>query len=119
MPVTERQRMRDAAAAGDGWRVPANPTPADKLPEDVAWLTARRVDMPLKCFEQELRLQEPLVLPRSYIYCTRIPPADLFGPFARPARTEPEWRCIDIDASHAAMLTVPDALMMLLVQRTG
>ena len=118
LPESERQRMRDAAASGDGWRVPANPTPPDTLPEDVAWLTPRRVDMPLKCFEQRLRLQEPLTLPRSYIYCTRIPPADLFGLFAKRARTEPGWRCVDIDASHAAMLTVPDALMALLAKLT-
>jgi pimeloyl-ACP methyl ester carboxylesterase len=69
--------------------------------------------------EQKLRLQEPLTLPRSYIYCTRIPPADLFGPFARRARTEPGWRCVDIDASHAAMLAAPDALMALLLQLSG
>lgn len=52
--------------------------------------------------------------PRSYIYCKRVPPADIFAPFAKRARQEPGWRCVDIDASHAAMLTAPDALMTLL-----
>ena len=49
--------------------------------------SARRVDMPIKCFETKLKLQGgPLTLPRSYIYATRITPADTFGPFARQAQ---------------------------------
>src|SRR5271154_2208751 len=51
LPESERQRMRDLAQSGDGWRVTPNPTPADTPPEDVEWLTARRVNMPIKCFE--------------------------------------------------------------------
>ena len=40
--------------------------------------------MPVKCFETKLKLQGgPLTLPRSYIYATRIAPADTFGPFAK------------------------------------
>ena len=75
--------------AGDGWRVPPNPTPPDTSPADVEWLNARRVDMPIKCFETKLKLQGgALTLPRSYIYATRITPADTFGPFARRAKNE-------------------------------
>jgi pimeloyl-ACP methyl ester carboxylesterase len=46
-----RQPMLERARAGEGWRIPPNPTPPDTSPEDVAWLTERRVDMPIKCFE--------------------------------------------------------------------
>jgi pimeloyl-ACP methyl ester carboxylesterase len=110
-----RTRMLEAAKAGDGWRVPPNPTPSDTAPEDVTWLSTRRVDMPIKCFEAKLKLQhgEPSV-PRSYIYATRITPADTFGQFARRARSEAGWRYDEIDASHSPNVTAPDALMALL-----
>ena len=38
-----RPRMQELAKAGDGWRVPPNPTPPDTSPADVEWLGARRV----------------------------------------------------------------------------
>ncbi|HEV3501604.1 MAG TPA: alpha/beta hydrolase [Bradyrhizobium sp.] len=110
-----RERMQDLAKAGDGWRVPPNPTPPDTLPADLEWLTERRVDMPIKCFETRLKLRGgELTLPRSYIYATRITPADTFGPFARRAKREPGWRYHEIDASHSPNVTAPEALMRLL-----
>jgi hypothetical protein len=68
--------------------------------------------MPIKCFEARLKLQhgEPN-LPRSYIYATRITPADTFGQFAARARSEPGWRYFEIDASHTPNVTAPQALM--------
>jgi hypothetical protein len=59
-------------------------------------------------------LSAPLTLPRSYIYATRIAPADTFGPFAKMARKEPGWRYFEIDASHSPNVTAPDALTKLL-----
>jgi pimeloyl-ACP methyl ester carboxylesterase len=110
-----RERMQDLAEAGDGWRVPPNPTPPDTPPADVAWLTERRVDMPIKCFLMPLKLHGgALTLPRSYIYATRITPADTFGRFARRAKSEPGWRYYEIDASHSPNVTAPEALMALL-----
>ncbi len=112
-----RQPMRDLAKSGDGWRVPPNPTPPDTPQADLEWLTARRVNMPIKCFETTLKLQNgELSLPRSYIYCTRAAPADTFGPFAKRAKSEPGWRYFEIDASHSPNVTAPDALMALLEQ---
>jgi hypothetical protein len=71
--------------------------------------------MPLECFRVGLKLQnaEPN-LPRSYIYATRITPADTFGQFAARAKREPGWRYFEIDASHSPNVTAPDALMKLL-----
>jgi pimeloyl-ACP methyl ester carboxylesterase len=113
----DRQRMTDLAKSGDGWRVPPHPTAADTPPADVAWLTERRVHMPIKCFETKLKmLGGALTLPRSYIYATRITPADTFGPFARRAKSDPVWRYHEIDASHAPNVTAPEALMTLLQQ---
>ena len=101
-----RPRMQEAAKSGDGWRVPPNPTPPDTSPDDLEWLSARRVSMPIKCFEMKLKLHngEPN-MPRSYIYATRVTPADTFAPFAARARSEPGWRCHEIDASHSPGVT--------------
>jgi pimeloyl-ACP methyl ester carboxylesterase len=109
-----RARMQEAARSGDGWRVPPNPTPPDTSPDDVAWLNERRVNMPIQCFEQKLLLSAPLTLPRSYIYATRITPADTFGPFAKMTRSDPAWRYYEIDASHSPNVTAPEALMTML-----
>ena len=110
-----RQPMQELAKTGDGWRVPPNPTPPDTPQDDVEWLTERRVLMPIKCFEMPLKLRGgELALARSYIYATRITPADTFGPFARRAKSEPGWRYYEIDASHSPHVTTPETLMALL-----
>ena len=117
---SERQRMLQLAKSGDGWRVPPNPTPPDTPPADVEWLAPRRVDMPLKCFERPLKLYGgELTLPRSYIYATRVSPADPFGPFAARARSDTNWRYHEIDASHSPHVTAPAALMALLEKIVG
>ena len=110
-----RLPSQEAAQKGDGWRVPAMQSPPDTLSADVEWLAARRVPMPIKCFETRLKLQngEPTI-PRSYIYATRITPADTFGQFAKRAKSEAGWRCFEIDASHAPNVTAPEALMAVL-----
>ena len=109
-----RERMRELAKAGDGYRAPPNPTPPDTPPADLEWLTERRVDMPIKCFEMKLKLSGEPTMPRSYIYATRITPADTFGRFAKRAQSEPGWRYFEIDASHSPNVTAPEALMALL-----
>ncbi|MBI5322277.1 alpha/beta hydrolase [Bradyrhizobium sp.] len=114
LPQSEQRRMQEAMQSGDGWRVPPNPTPSDTSPEDVAWLSERRVHMPVKCFEQKLKLSAPLTLPRSYIYATRIAPADIFGRFAKMTKNDTAWRYHEIDASHSPNVTAPEALMTML-----
>jgi pimeloyl-ACP methyl ester carboxylesterase len=110
-----RAPLQKAAKEGDGWRVPPMQTPPDTSPADVEWLSARRVQMPIKCFEEKLKLQGgALTLPRSYIYATRITPADTFGPFSRMTKNDPAWRYFEIDASHSPNVTAPEALMALL-----
>ncbi|SDN62053.1 alpha/beta fold hydrolase [Afipia sp. GAS231] len=112
-----RASSREAAKNGDGWRIPPMPPPPDTSAADVEWLSPRRVHMPIKCFEEKLKLQNgPLTLPRSYIYATRITPADTFGRFSRMTKSDPAWRYFEIDASHSPNVTAPEALMALLEQ---
>jgi len=82
------------------WR--HRPTPASASAR--TWLTPRLIWKPIS----------KLTLPRSYIYATRNTPADTFGPFAKRARSEPGWRCYEIDASHSPNVTAPEELMALL-----
>jgi len=110
-----RAPLQKAAMDGDGWRVPPMQTPPDTSAADVEWLAARRVHMPIKCFETRLSLQGgALTLPRSYIYATRVTPADTFGCFSRMTKNDPAWRYFEIDASHSPNVTAPEALMALL-----
>ena len=108
-------RMREAVKReGDGWRVPPNPMPPDTDPADVAWSTARRVMQPLQTFEQPIRLTGAVEkLPRTYIYCKRARPGDVFRRFAERARRE-GWTLHEIDASHNPHITAPQALAALL-----
>jgi len=113
----DKMAVQMLADSGDGWRVAPNPPPPDTSPADLEWLSERRVHMPIKCFESGLKLQGgALTLPRSYIYATRIRPADTFGPFARQTKNDPAWRYYEIDASHSPNVTAPEALMALLLK---
>lgn len=102
-------KMRAGAAAGDGWRVPSNPMPSDTPADYVAWAATRRLTQPMKCFEQPLRLSGRAMPKRSYIYCTRVAPGDVFRQFADRAKAE-GWPFAELDASHNPHITCPEAL---------
>lgn len=107
---------RDASrGAGDDWRVAPNPLPPDTSPEDVAWIVPRRVMQPRRTFEERIRLSgAESHVPKSYVYCTRTAPGDVFGPFAERARSEPGWRYYEFDASHSPHVTAPGPFAELL-----
>jgi pimeloyl-ACP methyl ester carboxylesterase len=114
-PPAMRQRMQDLAKAGDGWRVPSNPIPSDTSEADVKWISERRVPQSIKCFDQPLKISGgELSLPRSYVYFTRIVPADPFRPFAERAKNNSGWQYHELDASHSAHVTAPETLARLL-----
>ena len=103
------------AGAGDGWKLPINPMPADTSPEDVAWASPRRRPQPIKTFEQKIRLESKGTMPpRHYIYAKKNGPGDVFRQFAERAKSEPGWKYWEIDASHNPHITCPDVLMALL-----
>lgn len=104
-----------AVSSPSGYGIPPNPMPSDTSPEDVEWATPRRMPQPLKAFSTKLRLTAELTLPRHYIYCSKIGPADTFGQFFARAKTE-GWRTYELDASHNPHITAPDALAAILKQ---
>jgi pimeloyl-ACP methyl ester carboxylesterase len=115
-PADVRAGMREAARTlGDGWRVPPNPLPPDTSETDVAWITPRRVMQPIKTFEEPIRLgRDGERVPKTYIYCTRTGPIDVFKPFAQYANSRPGWRYMEMEASHSPHITAPEALAALL-----
>lgn len=99
----------------DEWRIPPNPLPPDTSPEDVEWIMPRRVMQPRQTFEEPIHLTGAGDwLQKTYVYCTRVAPDDVFRPFAERARSEPGWRCLELDASHSPHVTAPQALVALL-----
>jgi pimeloyl-ACP methyl ester carboxylesterase len=116
-PAERANRMRELARdSGEGWRIPPNPMPPDTPEADVAWAGHRRLPQPLKTFEQKLRLSDRAPPPRSYIYCKRFGPGDVFRQFAERARRQSGWRCFEIDASHNPHITEPQGLLAILAQ---
>ena len=117
-PADARVRMRELARTdGEGWRLPPTQMPADTPDADVAWASGRRRPQPIRTFEQPLRLAgKAAPPPRSYIYCQRSAPADVFRQFAERAQRESGWRYFEVDASHNPHITAPQALLDLLAK---
>ncbi len=120
-PWDVQARMREAARmVGDGWRVPPNPLPPDTSEADVAWIMPRRVMQPLGTFDEAVHLTGAGErLPKTYVYCTRPAPGDVFRSFAGRARSEPGWHYFEIDATHSPHVTAPDVLAELLDHIAG
>ena len=115
LPAAARERSLAAAQReGQGWLLPANPLPPDTDAADVAWALARRRMQPIKAFSTPVRLGGAAdAVPRSYIYCTRSAPGDVFRPFAEAARERAGWRYHELDASHNPHITMPQTLAAL------
>jgi pimeloyl-ACP methyl ester carboxylesterase len=116
IPEKARERnLEQARSEGEGWRLPANPLPPDTDAADVAWALPRRRMQPIKTFSTAVQSRgASQALPRSYIYCTRSGPGDVFRQFADRAKASPQWRCFELDASHNPHITMPDTLAALL-----
>lgn len=111
-PPEQRLRVIEAARAhGLGWLVPPQAPPPDTSPEDLAWMLPRRKPQPLLTFTTPLSATSaPYAGPRTYIFCTRVGPADSFRQFSRQAQEHPGWRYLELDASHNPHITMPERL---------
>jgi pimeloyl-ACP methyl ester carboxylesterase len=97
--------------ADDGWRLMPSPLPPDTPEGDRRWMEKRRLPQAILTHSERISLDPAVpVPPRSYIYCTRIGPHDVFGPFAKRAQSDPSWRYFEIDASHGPHITAPEEL---------
>ena len=92
-----------------------NPVPLDTSEEDRLWIMARRGVQPLATHTEPVHIAPGIDWPpRTYIYCTRIGPVDVFGPFAATAKHLPEWRYRELDASHSPHIAAPADLASVL-----
>jgi pimeloyl-ACP methyl ester carboxylesterase len=118
VPADVRERILAVGKDG-GWQVSPQPIPDDTAPADVEWIQKFRMPQSLHCFDMPARLANgDTKVPRSYIYALRHPAADTFGPFAARAKSE-GWDYHEIDASHSAQVTAPEALTDLLIRISG
>jgi pimeloyl-ACP methyl ester carboxylesterase len=104
-------------ASGDGWLVMPQPIGPEVPPEEAAWRRARQKPQPVRTFDQPLRLSGAVnSLRRSYIYCTKKSPGDVYAPFAERARTVDRWRYFEVDSGHSPHTTAPEELAALLMR---
>jgi len=104
-----------AVDAVEGWLVPPMPPAPDTSPEDLAWTGPRRRHQPVRCFTQKLRLAGAVdALPRTYVYCAKKGPGDVFVQFRDRFRDDPRWGYVEMDASHSPNVTAPEVLAQVL-----
>ena len=96
----------------------AQPTPPDTSAADLAWITPRRRPQPVKTFTQPWQLRNPgSKLARSYIYCTKKTPDDVFL-HSSPSVSSPirNGAISRSTPATAPTVTAPEALVRLLDQ---
>ena len=99
----------------DGWLMAPNPSAPDTSEADLAWIAPRRRHQPVRCFSQKLSITGAVAtLPRTYIYCAKKGPGDVFVQFRDRFQTDPAWTYIEMDASHSPNVTAPEDLARVL-----
>ena len=113
-----RASIESQARAAGGWRSPPIPVARWGVTavDDVAWLTSRLVDHPLKTFREPITLAgaAPSVL-RTYISCT-VEQKPHYVATARRVQAQPGWRYRELPTGHDAMITLPRPLADLLLE---
>lgn len=104
------------AAPLEGWLVPPNPPAPDTSPEDLAWVTPRRLHHPARCFTRKLSVTHANPpFPRTYIHCSKKTGPDVFAQFAEKYRAAAGWDFVDMPESHSPNITAPEALAKVLL----
>ena len=115
----ERAAAQAEIATGTGLRPPVAPAVLGITDPDVAtWVEARLTPHPLTTYAQPIPRggSASAALPRVYIHCTA--GMSRFAPFAAQARAA-GWEVQELATGHDAMLTVPQALVDILLALKG
>jgi pimeloyl-ACP methyl ester carboxylesterase len=111
---------------GNGWLVPRfAPPPWETIVRDmwgvrdeadVKWMVERLVPTPIGHFRDPVRRSNPAAakLHRTYIRCPQFP-SPRFDQHAEMAKQTAGWQFRELTASHHPFVTMPDALVELLV----
>jgi pimeloyl-ACP methyl ester carboxylesterase len=110
------RQLELAKEHGDGWRIPPPPLARYGIvaEDDVRWAGPRLCEWPLLTFTQSIQCDDDPGIPRTYIACTAFDGP--FGTFAERASTERGWQYRELQTSHDAMITMPEALAELLLE---
>lgn len=108
---------RQAADADEGWNIPPIPSAAFGVTEgDQPWVDARLTPQPVESYFERLSLPDRLDAARkTYIRCTQAA-GDLLALSIQRVRSDSEWRYLEIDAPHDAMISHPDLLAQTLLR---
>ena len=106
---------------GDPWLVPSSPREFDD-PNEAAFSIPRRVEHPIGCFSEPVRLIQPLedfAFTRTYIRATGDPTgagSDVFERTAAKYRAHPSWRYREVATNHMIPNNRPRDLVDLLLE---
>jgi pimeloyl-ACP methyl ester carboxylesterase len=117
-PAIVAQRVKLAEETSGGLTIPP---PAPEVfgvsnPDDVEWLRRRLTPLPLSCYQTPIRLEHPLGngLSKIYIACTG-PAYHSIVPSHEWAKSQSDWRYLELKTGHDAMVTSPNELAAILV----
>jgi hypothetical protein len=85
---------------------------------DVAWVNRRVTDHPLSTYLQKVEFQNPIGngVPKAYIACTGAT-LKVFDASKATAGTESDWDYVTLDSCHDCMVSDPNEVADLLMQR--
>jgi pimeloyl-ACP methyl ester carboxylesterase len=121
---TDGQSLYDLGGGGNSdrtaWLVPPMARATDPNDPENDWYAARRLGHPRGCFEEPVRLSQPLEsrpFSLTYIVATgRTENESFFDRTAARLRTDPRWTVREIDGGHVMNRTNPDGLARLLLE---
>ncbi len=105
-----------AKTEGEGWKIPALDPTSETLgvtdEKNIIWLRSKLTAHPLRTLSEPAVLGNPKAdkIPRTFIFCTGNPPDGSFPRLAKELKGRPDWKYMEINSSHSAMITAPGAL---------
>jgi len=118
LPPDRAETFRKGAQDdGDGWRIP--PVPAERFgvtdPANRAWVDRLCGPMPIRAFEEPIRLSGPLsVRRRTFVLAGAYDPSP-FQSIHERLIEDSDWTCLTLPTGHDAMVTMPQELSELLL----
>jgi pimeloyl-ACP methyl ester carboxylesterase len=113
--AAERRRLAQACSGGMSVPVPAAAAYGITDALDAAWIQAKCTPQPLSSYDSPLHFTGPIGngLPVTYVAVTPHYAATVAG--RDYARTRADWRYLEIEAGHDAMVTSPQAVLDILL----
>jgi pimeloyl-ACP methyl ester carboxylesterase len=117
-PDTQAQRRQ--AIAEHGMLPPPDPAIFGLAGDDHAWVARRQTPQPGGVYDASLHFDPARVArwPRTFVDCSS-PALATIAEMRRRVRAEPGWTVVDIPTGHDAMVSAPQALLDVLLERAA